>query len=299
MSGYTDRGVNPSRKKDYMDANATLKQTVDSLVAAGVPDIFYLTEKEIGQDLESMVDGTHPNDIGMMHYADAYAKKISAMLDQPITGVGTTLPITQRRDFSTYDWELRHQQVLNYNQTHQPSLVLIGNSITHFWGGNPVSSIHRGQDAWDKYFGDLNPVNMGFGWDMIENVHWRIYHGELDGFTAKHIYLNIGTNNLQANNDDEILTGIASLIHLIHQKQPSAHLIVSGIYPRKIMEERIRVLNQQIAKIARQSKTQFADPGKLFLQSDHTINASLFTDGLHPNAAGYDLLGAAIRKLIQ
>jgi hypothetical protein len=35
-----------------------------------------LTKNEIGQDIESTVDGTHPNDIGMMHYADAYEKKI-------------------------------------------------------------------------------------------------------------------------------------------------------------------------------------------------------------------------------
>eukprot|EP01034_Spumella_vulgaris_P014863 gene14863-18989_t len=48
---------------------------------------------------------------------------------------------------------------------------------------------------------------MGYGWDRIENVLWRIYHGELDGFMAKQIFVNIGTNNLQMNSDEEILAG--------------------------------------------------------------------------------------------
>lgn len=297
--GYTDGGVNPTRHKEYSEANAVLRSTVDSLVASGTTGLFYLTEKEIGQDIESTVDGTHPNDIGMMHYADAYAKKVSGILNEPIVGVRTTIPVTQRRDFATYDWEQRHQQVLDYNRSHKPQWVMIGNSITHFWGGEPLSSIHRGQDSWDKYFGGFHAVNMGFGWDRIENVLWRIHHGELDGFQAKYIYLNIGTNNLQIDTDKDILEGLGAVLELIRKKQSEAKVILSGIYPRRGMEARILQLNVSIAKLAQEHNCRFADPGRVFLGSDQKINEAWFTDGLHPNAEGYDKLGKEILRSIQ
>ncbi|MNR46747.1 hypothetical protein D3C85_1657530 [compost metagenome] len=47
-----------------------------ALKAKGVKNIYTLTKAEINQDIETMVDGTHPNDIGMMRYADAYEKAI-------------------------------------------------------------------------------------------------------------------------------------------------------------------------------------------------------------------------------
>ncbi|MNY72400.1 hypothetical protein D3C86_2109530 [compost metagenome] len=42
----------------------------------GVKNIYLLTKAEINQDVNTMVDGTHPNDIGMMRYAEAYEKII-------------------------------------------------------------------------------------------------------------------------------------------------------------------------------------------------------------------------------
>jgi hypothetical protein len=38
----------------------------------GIKDIYELTARQIGFDTESALDGTHPNDIGMMQYANAY-----------------------------------------------------------------------------------------------------------------------------------------------------------------------------------------------------------------------------------
>ncbi|MNK01680.1 hypothetical protein D3C87_194860 [compost metagenome] len=74
--GYTDDGINASRKKAYEVTNVALKTAFDKLKAKGLKNIYYLTKDAINQDIESMVDGTHPNDIGMMHYADAYEKAI-------------------------------------------------------------------------------------------------------------------------------------------------------------------------------------------------------------------------------
>ncbi len=297
--GYTDEGINPVRKKDYQAANTILKQVFDSLVTAGVKNIYLLHKEAINQDIESMVDGVHPNDIGMMHYADAYDKIIRNILGETGGTISTTQPVTQRRDANTYDWETRHNAVLQYSRAHPPTTVFIGNSITHFWGGQPVSPRVNGKNAWDKYFVDKQVVNMGFGWDRIENVLWRVYHGELDSIAPRQVVLMIGTNNLQYNSDQEIAGGLEFLIKAIRIKQPSAAILVMGIFPRRKMEERVVAVNKLIAKMAAGLKIPFADAGPLFLQKDKTIDESLFSDGLHPNEAGYDKLGSFISQRLK
>lgn len=297
--GYTDEGLNSAKKNNYQAANRVQQQVFDSLQAAGVKNIYLLSKEEINQDIESMVDGVHPNDIGMMHYADAYDKKIRNILHETAGTVSAAIPITQRRDANTYDWETRHHAVLQYNKTHAPKIVLIGNSITHFWGGEPASPRVNGQAAWEKYFGPAQVENMGFGWDRIENVLWRIYHGELDGIAPVHLVLMIGTNNLQYNTDNDIAAGLAFLVKAIREKQPATTILLMGILPRKGMEERVIAVNKSIAAMAAALKVTFADAGPLFLQKDKKIDASLFSDGLHPNNAGYDKLGNFIKARLK
>lgn len=298
--GFTDEGMNPQRKKDYQDPNKVMTEVIDSLWKAGVKNIYRLTKEEINQDIESTVDGTHPNDIGMMHYAEAYEKKIKSILLNNQGKSSTTIPVTQRRDASTYDWETRHNQIIQYTKENQPSIAFIGNSITHFWGGNPASSRINGKQTWEKYFGSKQVVNMGFGWDRIENVLWRVYHGELDNFSPEQIVLMIGTNNLQMNTNEEIIEGLQLLINAIKLKQPKAKLIMMGILPRRGMEERIVEVNKLIKRISAKEKINYADAGKSLVQgADNKIEEPLFSDGLHPNEKGYDKIGAFIERKLK
>ncbi len=78
--GYTDDGTNAVRRRQYQDVNTALQETFDSLSAAGTKQLYLLSKQEIGMDIDCMVDGTHPNDMGMLRYADAYEKKIKAIL---------------------------------------------------------------------------------------------------------------------------------------------------------------------------------------------------------------------------
>ncbi|RZK49018.1 MAG: hydrolase [Pedobacter sp.] len=64
-----------------VDRNLEFNRTSDLLIVAfdqlkreGVKEIHLMTTKAIGLDLESTVDGSHPNDIGMMKHAQAYRK---------------------------------------------------------------------------------------------------------------------------------------------------------------------------------------------------------------------------------
>src|SRR3954471_20652175 len=57
--GYTDENINPGSKEEYELLNRVLKREFDSLTTSGTKNIYLLTKNEIGQDIESMVDGTH------------------------------------------------------------------------------------------------------------------------------------------------------------------------------------------------------------------------------------------------
>ncbi len=79
-AGYTNDGTNEPRKKTYETVNKILVAVYDSLTRAGVKNLYRQKKEEIGQTIESTVDGTHPNDIGMMQIAEAYNKKIRSIL---------------------------------------------------------------------------------------------------------------------------------------------------------------------------------------------------------------------------
>lgn len=293
-AGYTDGEMNAVRKNAYERVNRALHEVVDSLSAKGIKKIYLLNKRELNLDLECMVDGTHPNDLGMMRYAEAYEKKIRTILNESKGSISTTIPVTQRRDAAIYDWETRHNEVLQYNKTNAPEVVLLGNSITHYWGGFPLAPKQNGKISWGNFFSGKKVLNMGFGWDRIENVLWRIQHGELDGITPKQVIVMIGTNNLDLNSDEEIALGIKNLILAIKNRQVDASVLVMGIFPRRGMEERVAKLNRQIRTALAATKVKFADAGSLFLKQDQKINESLFSDGLHPNEAGYGKLGIFI-----
>jgi hypothetical protein len=202
----------------------------------------------------------------------------------------TTAAMPQNRD-AQYNWQSRHAAILELNRTSPPPNLILGNSIVHFWGGLPAGPFANGADSWNKWMEPHGVRNMGFGWDRIENVLWRVRHGELDGYAAKHVLVMIGTNNLSINTDSEIVAGLSNLITEIRRRQPQSKIILSGLLPRRKMEQRIAVLNLQIAQI---KDITYIDPGKILLRPDGTIDESQFIDGLHPNTEGYRRLAPLI-----
>ncbi|WP_159470971.1 SGNH/GDSL hydrolase family protein [Dyadobacter sp. 3J3] len=295
--GYTDEALNPVSRKSYQDVNVILKEAFAQLKTEGISSIYLIQKEDFHQDIETMVDGTHPTDLGMMRYAEAYEKQIREILHEPKGTVSTTIPCTQMRELANYDWEKRHFDILNSNKSDQPKIVVIGNSITHFWGGLPKGPRATGAESWDKTFG-ANARNMGYGWDRIENVLWRVYHGELDGFMAKQIFLNIGTNNLQMNSDEEILAGWQMLIEAMKYRQPNAKISMVGIYPRRQQEDRVTKLNARLKELTRLANVDYVDPGLILTGKDGKIDETLFSDGLHPNAKGYSILGKAYEPFV-
>ena len=218
-------------------------------------------------------------------------------------GLSTTTPVTQNRDHAIYDWQQRHAEILEYNRTHHPDVVILGDSIIHYWGGEPAAPKAWAQSAWENAFFGVAVENLGFGWDRTENVLWRIGHGELDGIKPKLIIIKIGTNNTGLNTADEIAAGIEAVCALAHRKQPNAKILLLGILPRRdekppypVITDRVNQLLQ--ARLAKISWLTCCDFGASVRQADGRVNAALFKDGVHVNAAGYEILGAKIHEQI-
>ncbi|GLR19790.1 SGNH/GDSL hydrolase family protein [Portibacter lacus] len=298
-AGYTEAGVSEKREKDYAVVNDLQEEAFRQLKEEGVQGLFYLTKEDIGLSVDAMVDGVHPTDLGMMQYAVAYEKKLRSILAEPTGFFSTTLPITQYREPGNYDWEKRHLEILALNKSNPPKQVIIANSIVHYWGGKPAANMARDSESWDKIFTPAGLRNMAYGWDRIENVLWRVYHGELDGFEAKRVLVMIGTNNIHLNSDEEIIAGLDLLVEAIKNRQPKAEIVLMGLLPRRDYVERIQALNLEIARLSEKHRIKYDYLGNVFVDDDGNLKEELFSDGLHPNLEGYQKMSGHLANIVK
>src|SRR5690554_959048 len=106
--------------------------------------------------------------------------------------VNTAIIPVPKLEQDSYDWWLRHERVLEMKATIDPEIILIGDSLSHFWGGEPITEgIHGASRAWASVFGEYRVLNLGFGWDRTQNVLWRLDQGEMDDLQPKVIIINI------------------------------------------------------------------------------------------------------------
>jgi hypothetical protein len=81
--GYTPFYMDTARLNLYHNASILMEHIFNDLGKDGYKNIYLLTDKEIGFDINSTTEGLHPDDIGMIHYADAYEKIIRQILHEP------------------------------------------------------------------------------------------------------------------------------------------------------------------------------------------------------------------------
>ncbi|MBD0777559.1 SGNH/GDSL hydrolase family protein [Maribacter sp. ANRC-HE7] len=296
--GYADELTNKKNNDEVIALNNELEKAFNALKSEGIDNLYLLKKHDLALNFDMYVDRIHPNDYGMIQYATVYEDLIRGILEEPIGNSTTTIPKTQSRDIAVYKWEERHQKVLELNKAETPKICLFGNSIVNFWGGEPKSSIASGKDSWERIMKPMGVRNFGFGWDRIENVLWRVYHDELDGYEAERIILMIGTNNLEHNSGMEIIKGLEMLINAIKIRQPQSDILMIGILPRTGKEEEIRGLNLKLGQMADSKAIDFSIIGDQLLLKDGKIDESLFTDGLHPNRKGYKILAKKLQGII-
>lgn len=291
-SGQPDTAIR-EKAKDYQRNNEALRKVWTTLQEEHMTGLYYLTCEELGLDTESFVEGIHPNDWGMRQNAQGVIRKVKEIFQENHSARFT--PVTQNRD--PYMWRERHEQVLKLNAEEHPDVVLIGNSITHYFGGEPKAHIVRGQEAWESMTQGLKVHNLGFGWDRIENALWRIYHGELSGYQAKKVFLLIGTNNIPLNDTDEVIAdGIMQVVQAVKDRQPEAQIYVCGIIPRHGWGDRVLGINTLLRmKLMAHPEVTYVSMEEMG-DADGVLLEPYRHDGTHPNDKGYEAEAKILRK---
>lgn len=216
----------------------------------------------------------------------------------------TVVPVTQDRNWPSYDWAKRHEITSAAVKKSKPQILFIGDSITHLFGGEQFDSYALcGKNTWDEFYAPRNPGNLGFGWDKTENVLWRLQHGAVDGISPKLVVMMIGTNNTGTCSVPDIAEGIEAIVLELEKRLPQSKILLLGIFPRgekpNPAREKIAEINQIIAKLDGTHHVTFLDIGAKFLTPEDLIAKDIMPDFLHPNEKGYRIWAEAIEPAVK
>jgi lysophospholipase L1-like esterase len=191
-------------------------------------------------------------------------------------------------------WMKQHEDFLKTAQAGNVDLLFLGDSITQGWRG--------ATQTWARFYGQRKAANFGIGGDRTEHVLWRIQNGELKGIEPKVVVLMIGTNNAGSNTPDEIAQGITAIVHELRERLPKTKVLLLGVFPRSqkpaAIRERLKSVNEKIAKLDDGSNVHFLDIGQAFLSEDGTISNKIMPDYLHLSRKGYRIWAEAMEPTL-
>ncbi|SHF39563.1 alpha/beta hydrolase fold [Bacteroides luti] len=314
-------GPNPTSHRMILERASDLVSRIADgkhVFYCDVNHVFLNMNGSINHDM--MSDWLHPSPAGAKAWAQAMEPLLSELmgdksLDTEISSNTAIVPASKLENDS-YDWWARHADVLAIKDSINPEVVLIGNSITHFWGGLPQLKYADGRlrtpngaETWNALFKDYRVLNLGFGWDRTQNVLWRLDHGEIDRLHPRTIILHIGTNNTsetknaRMNTAPEIVEGIRAICMRLRSKVPGAKIVLMSVFPREhepTHPRRILIneINRNLETFAKENNITLLNIGPKMLEADGTLPKEIAPDFCHPTEKGYQIWADVIRPLI-
>ncbi|XP_065056750.1 platelet-activating factor acetylhydrolase IB subunit alpha2-like [Rhopilema esculentum] len=173
-------------------------------------------------------------------------------------------------------WMSMHNRFISEGRMLNPKVVFLGDSIVFQM---------QDKEAWDQYFKPMNALNFGIGGDTVENVLWRLEHGELDCVNPQLFIILVGTNNHHST-VEEVVEGLELIAWTIQEKKPESKILFLGLLPRGEKPNKLRDKNMEVntaleRMVPNVPNTTFlnADPG--FVTSSGQIKPSDMRDYLH------------------
>jgi lysophospholipase L1-like esterase/predicted esterase len=162
----------------------------------------------------------------------------------------------------------------------QKAVVFLGDSITSKW-------------ALDGAFREFKVANRGISGDTTRGMLCRFQDNVLDLHPTAIVILG-GINDLfgqPRGTPESISANVRSILEQARTANRDTPILVCEVLPCKTMSrEVVTATNIALAKVV----TDFANARLVktyapFLKADGTQNETLFVDGTHPNAAGYEV----------
>jgi lysophospholipase L1-like esterase len=195
-----------------------------------------------------------------------------------------------------------HAELVKKAKTGRIDVYFVGDSITRRWGALDYPELLAN---WRSNFFGWNAANFGWGADRIENILWRLEHGELDGVRPRIIVVLAGTNNVgsEPGGDEkvaDITRGLKAIVDVCQRKAPNATIILTAIFPRNdnmaVLPEIDRV-NAYLASLADGRKIRFINVNDRLAGKDGRLFDGMTRDKLHPTVKGYQIWADALKPI--
>ena len=199
---------------------------------------------------------------------------------------------------SYYDQKCAAFALENANLS-EGQIVFIGDSITDGYHLN-------------NHYNDLPlaTYNRGIGGDVTSGVIARLKTSVIDLKPSKVIMM-IGINDINSGRtNDEIMTNYKTIINGIQTNLPATQIICQSVLPMDSRVtawgidlpnaiQKIKDLNARIKTYVESKGILFVDLFTHFKDENDQLIPSYSYDGVHPNAAGYDVWTSVLKPLLQ
>jgi lysophospholipase L1-like esterase len=225
----------------------------------------------------------------------AYFTVAARSADQPPAERNPAATAAPRPDAG---WFRRHESFVRRTVQGQVDVLFLGDSITQGWEG-------AGKEVWKERFAPLKAANFGIGGDQSQHVLWRITTGtELQGIEPKVAVLMIGTNNLRGHTVEQIAGGVTAIVQELRKQKPAVKVLLLAIFPRSEKpdapeRDKIKKINEIIAKLDDGQHVRYLDIGGKFLEPDGSLTRAIMPDFLHLSAKGYTIWADAVEPVVK
>lgn len=199
-----------------------------------------------------------------------------------------------------------HQDLLRKTTQGTVDIYFQGDSITRRWGATDYPQLLA---LWNRQFQGWNAANFAWGGDTTHHILWRMRNGELDGLSPKIVVLQAGANNLpwrgpaNADHVDDVVAGIEAIMAEFRQRFPNVRIVLTAMFPRDQnpqLAETIETINTRLKILADRSESvRWVDINRELTDSAGKLKPEVSSDGIHLEAAGYEIWGRALRPIFQ
>jgi len=250
----------------------------------------------------------HPDTNGQRMMAESIEPTLARLMwDAPLaplasmTDINTALIPVERLEMDSYDWYARHHAELKLQKTMKPQVVLIGDSITHFWGGEPTSNHSNGPYCLAERIWELAGDEHGLWLGPHPKRTLAVAAGRIRGTRAalggapdrhqqsyglakcalEHARRSCGRDRCHLPRDPPTLA---------RKPDCADGGLPRGAQPGHALRDPIAKTNNLLAqRFAGDPAVTYLDIGARLLAADGTLSAAIMPDGTHPSDDGYQI----------